>query len=511
MNDEKKENDKLQRRDFLAGLATVPVLGLFGAGLLNQILYDKKRNELFESDYKLGDLISESEDYQNDIAGDLLRIGIIGTGSRGLNILESLGFTGTGKKNNSYGDLKIRLAGVCDVYDNAAEEAIALSKYNSFVKTSNRLPQAKRYKNYQDMLSDKEVDAVIIATPDHWHSKMIIDAASAKKHIYAEKCLTRTIEEVYQIKDALSKSKIVFQYGHQNRQQLSYKVARQMIMQNILGKITLLKTHTYRNTPQGAFIRHLDQKIDPDKVDWRQWLGDTPYYPFTASRYFGWQKFFEYSGGLPAHMFSHEYDAINQVFKLGIPKSVVALGGIYYWKDDRNTPDVFQASFEYPDRELILTYDANLANTSTGEYERGAKVKEIVGNDAWMKLGFNITIFPDKNSEKYKEKIKQGLIEPDSPLLSFIPGENKNAVQAVTSASKKIYASSGLVSTYRNGKEVDVTYLHLREWFEGIRKGIVVSGTFQTAFEDAIACHMATKSYLEKRRVEWDTVDQKVI
>jgi predicted dehydrogenase len=511
MNDEKKENNKLQRRDFLTGLATIPVLGLFGAGLLNQILYNKNRDELLKSDFNLGDLISESDEYQNDTEGDLLRIGIIGTGSRGMNLLESLGFTNTRTKNKLYGNLKIQLAGVCDVYDDAAEEAIMLSKYNSFVKNSDEFPRAKRYKNYLDMLSDKEIDAVIIATPDHWHAKMIIESANAGKHIFAEKCLTRTIEEVYQIKDALKNKKIVFQYGHQNRQQLSYKVARQMIMQNILGKITLLKTHTYRNTPQGAFIRHLDQKIDPDKVDWQQWLGDTPYYPFTPSRYFGWQKFFEYSGGLPAHMFSHEYDAINQVFKLGIPKSVVAMGGIYYWKDDRNTPDVFQASFEYPDRELILTYDANLANTSTGEYERGAKVKEIVGNDAWMKLGLNITIYPDKNSEKYKEKIKQGLVEPDSPLLSFIPGENKSSVQTITSASKKLYASSGLVSTYRNGKEVDVTYLHLREWLEGIRKGIVVSGTFQTAFEDAITCHMATKSYLEKRRVEWDPVNQKVI
>lgn len=510
MNEEKKQNG-LQRRDFIAGLATLPVAGFFGVSLLNQLVFNKKQSEFLESDFNLSDMVSESEDYLHDSEGDVIRVGIIGTGSRGINILESLGFTATGKKNNSYGDLKIHLAGVCDVYDVAAENAVILSRRNSFAKSSDLLPQAKRYGNYQEMLNDKEIDAVIIATPDHWHAKMIIDAASAGKHIYAEKCLTRTIEEVYEIKEALKNRKIVFQYGHQNRQQLSYKVARQIIMQNVLGKVTLLKTHTYRNTPQGAFIRHLGEKIDPEKIDWQQWLGETPYYPFTASRYFGWQKFFEYSGGLPAHMFSHEYDAINQVFKLGIPKSVVAMGGIYFWKDDRNTPDVFQASFEYPDRELILTYDANLANTSTGEYERGAKVKEIVGNDAWMKLGLNISIYPDKNSEKYKEKIERGLIEPGSPFLSFIPGEDKSGVQTITSASKKLYASSGLVSTYRNGKEVDVTYLHLREWFEGIRKGIVVSGTFQTAFEDAITCHMATKSYIEKRRVEWDPVNQKVI
>ncbi len=511
MSEESKESKKLQRRDFLAGLATVPVIGLFGAALMHQLAHDHYRNRLIGADLTLDQLASADDDYLRDLDGDPLRLGIIGSGSRGMNILESLGFSEKDAGNRSYGDLRIRLAGVCDVYDQAAERAMAVSGFNAFSRPASPLPKARRYTRYQEMLDDKEIDAVIIATPDHWHARMIMDAAAAGKHVYAEKCLTRTIEEVIQIKQALQRCNIVFQYGHQNRQQLSFHVARKMIAQNILGKITLLKTHTYRNTTRGAFNRHLDRKIDPGQVDWQQWLGDTPFYPFSPSRYFGWQKFFEYSGGLPAHMFSHEYDAINQVFDLGIPRSVMAMGGIYYWKDDRNTPDVFQAVFEYPERELLLTYDANLANTSTGEYESGAKVKEIVGSDAWMKLGLHITVFPDKHSEKFKSRIEQGVIEPNAPLLSFIPGMKENSIQAVTSASQKMYAGSGLISTYRNGKEVDVTYLHLREWLEGIRTGKPVSGTFQTAFEDAVTCHMATLSYREKRRVDWDVVKECVL
>jgi predicted dehydrogenase len=505
MANEKKNSQKkngVKRRDFLKGLTSLPVFGGFIAAVASKQAHDQnKKNQIFE---ELGIQIpSETPNFSTSAKpGKQIRLGIIGIGNRGTSILKSMGFNEPGKTySDILTDLNVLVTGVCDVYDTAAEKAIEMSRKNRFLNESSQLPKPRRFKNYQDMLTSKDIDAVIIATPDHWHAQMVIHAAKEGKHIYCEKCLTRTIDEVYQVRDALKDNPVVFQYGHQNRQQESYNIAKQIIDKDILGNITLVKTHTNRNTPRGAWVRHLNKKIDSDKIDWKQWLGNAPETELTPSRFYGWQKFFEYSGGLPPHMFSHEYDAINQVMNLGIPTSVTATGGIYYWKDDRNTPDVMQALFEYPDRDLMLTYDATLASSSTGEYESGAKVKEILGSDAWMKLGMNIYVVPDRHSKFYKKKLEEKQMSPSVPFLSYTPG---GGIDAVTSASDQYYARQGLVYTYKGGKKVDVTYLHLKDWLDCIRNGGEPSCNINLAVEDAITCLMATKSYQEKRRVEWD-------
>ena len=505
MANEKKGNEKkngVKRRDFLKGLTAIPVFGGFVAAFMAKQAHDQaSKSDMFE---QLG-IQTETKSSpvpQSMKPGKQIRLGIIGIGNRGTSILESIGFCAPGEMyTDAHEDLNVLVTGICDVYETAAEKAIEMARENRFLNESSRLPKPRRYKNYQELLKSKDIDAVIISTPDHWHAQMVIDAAQEGKHIFCEKCLTRTIDEVYAVRDAVKESDIVFQYGHQNRQQESYNVAKQIIEKNIRGKISLVKTHTNRNTPRGAWVRHLDKKIEVDKIDWNEWLGSAPKTEITASRFFGWQKFFEYSGGLPPHMFSHEYDAINQVMNLGIPSSVIASGGIYYWKDDRNTPDVMQALFEYPDRDLMLTYDATLASSSTGEYESGAKVKEILGNDAWMKLGMNIYVVPDRHSKSYKDRLETKQMSPSVPFLSYTPG---SGIDAVTSASDQYYARQGLVYTYKGGKKVNVTYLHIKDWLTCIRDGGIPSCHIDLAVEDAITCLMATKSYREKRRVDWD-------
>jgi predicted dehydrogenase len=505
MANEKKKAPKkngVKRRDFLKSLSAIPVFGGFIAAYMTKQVHDQsKKNNMFE-ELGIQTKFDSTPALQSMKPGKQVRLGIIGIGNRGTSILESMGFAIPGETySDVHQDLNVLITGVCDVYDTAADRAIEMSRENRYSTEDSLLPKPKRYRTYQEMLKSKEIDAVIVASPDHWHARMVIDAANEGKHIYCEKCLTRTIEEVYQVRDAIKESPVVFQYGHQNRQQDSYRIARQIIEKNILGKITLVKTHTNRNTPRGAWVRHLDKKIELDKIDWKQWLGTAPETDLTASRFFGWQKFFEYSGGLPPHMFSHEYDAINQVMNLGIPTTVMATGGIYFWKDDRNTPDVMQALFTYPDKDLMLTYDATLASSSTGEYESGAKVKEILGSDAWMKLGMNIFVVPDRHSKTYEKRIEEKLMTPSSPFLSYTPG---GGIDAVTSASDQYYARQGLVYTYKGGKKVNVTYLHLRDWLNCIREGGKPSCNIDLAVEDAITCLMATKSYQEKRPITWD-------
>ena len=187
---------------------------------------------------------------------------------------------------------------------------------------------------------------------------------------------------------------------------------------------------------------------------------------------------------------------------MGIPKSVVASGGIYYWKDNREIPDVLHAVFEYPDRDLTLIYSANLASSRS----RG---RVFMGHDASMELGESLSIMADYDSTRYKKKIEEGVIDTKVPMISISPGSGN--IDAVTSATEKYYASRGLTTTNINGQQVDVTHLHIKEWIDCIRNGGVTSANIERAFEEGVACLMAHRSYLEKRAVQWDPINRKIV
>lgn len=132
-----------------------------------------------------------------------------------------------------------------------------------------------------------------------------------------------------------------------------------------------------------------------------------------------------------------------------------------------------------------------------------------MGNDASMELGSNIIVNADRDSLRYADDIKAGIIDPDSPMISFNPVAGQ--IDAVTSASEKYYASRGLTTTTVNGQIVDVTHLHIREWLNCIRNGGLPSANINMAFQEGITCIMAHKSYVEKRTTEWDEINRKII
>lgn len=132
-----------------------------------------------------------------------------------------------------------------------------------------------------------------------------------------------------------------------------------------------------------------------------------------------------------------------------------------------------------------------------------------MGHDGSMELGANLTVMADRESTRYAEKIRQGILDPSLPLFAYRPG--LKSIDTVTSASEKFYLDRGLTYTYRNGRPMDVSHLHLKEWLECIRSGDQPSCDIDKGFEVTIACHMATRSYLEQRRVEWDPVQKRIV
>ena len=518
--DSSLQNNPTSRRTILKALAGIPVLGVFGFEALRYMNYTSKKNSSVIKVLGLENLqIPVAEKSMTATNADILRIGIIGFGSRAQQLSNGLGYmhpddVAARKQNDSLAewleqeDLKVAITAICEVFDLRAEMGMATAQNEVRVGagTSKPLP-VKRYLRYQEMLADKDIDAVVIATPDHHHARITMEAINAGKHVYCEKSIALTEAELFGVYNTVKNSDRVFQLGHQITQNVVFQQAKEIIKKEILGKITLVETTTNRNSANGAWIRHVDKNGNPypgdeKTIDWMQWLGDRPVVPFSIDRYYSWVKWFDYDLGMIGQLFTHEFDAVNQLLRIGIPATATASGGIYYWKDNREIPDVLHCVFEYPNHDLTLVYSANLASSR----DRG---RVFMGHDASMELGESLSIKADYDSTRYKKHIGDGTIDTSAPMLSIQQGSGK--IDAVTSATAKYYAARGLTTTNINGRNVDVTHLHLKEWIDCIRHGGEPSANIERAFEEGVACLMAHKSYMEKRQVAWDPVNRRIV
>ena len=534
---EKKEKEIIQkhtdmdRRELLKGLATIPAIVAFFVSL-----WAKLRRDAVKKSNLLQDLVQEKQAppvVSSTGTSDHIRIGIIGYGGRGGHLVRGAGFATPGwtdlssekaRKNRldksfatfmQQEDLNVSLVGVCDLFDFRSGLGVQASK-NEVRPGGKPKETAIVYRHYTDLLSNDDIDAVIVATPDHWHSRITIDAAKAGKHVYCEKGLTRTFDEAIDVYDTVKRTGITFQLGHQNRQVEANDKAKRIIDQGLLGPINMVELTTNRNSPWGAWVWGIHPDGNERTIDWKTFQEPVPIknrIPFgeeALKRFFRWRCWFDYGTGLSGDLLSHDFDTINQLMDIGIPKYASSTGGIYFYKDGRDVPDVWNATFEYPDKDLTVLYSATLSSNNP----RGNR---IMGHDATMMMGgqsgggsiHGFIVTADDASTQYKERIENGMINTRYPMYSYAPGSKQ--IDGVTSATSKYFASKGLLYTYRDGKRVDPTHLHIKDWLEAIRRGGQPKCNIEVALHEAVSCHMATESYLQGRRIEWDPVNRKLL
>jgi predicted dehydrogenase len=530
---EEKRASTVGRRDVIKTLATVPVLGALAYGVIKTrkvAVLDKDISDVFQISNKNAVFL------QPVAEGKQIRIGLIGFGIRGKQLMRALGFAEPSyidtlieaKKKNSndtrydafleQDNLNVVITGVCDIFDvYSAAAQLTGSNINREGTNGTFGPAPKIYKTYQELIAADDVDAVVIAAPDHWHGTISAAAARAGKHVYCEKPMTWTVPETYMVRQTIKDTGVVFQLGHQGRQTASYQKAEEIISNGLLGSVNLIQVCTNRNNPNGAWVYPIIEGSNPQTIDWKQFEGDPERVKeyndymfsnkldkyvgpderskFSLERFFRWRCWWDYSTGLSGDLLTHEYDAANQIMHLGIPHSATSSGGVYFFKDGRTVPDVLQTTFEWPDRNMTMLYSATLASSRN----RG---KVFMGHDASMEVSDVLSITADRESERYAEKIKQGIIPTDKPFFTYVPGQSK--VDAVTSATELYFAQRGLLYTYINGKRYDTTHLHMREWLECIRQGKTPSCNIDQAFEEAMTAHMGTRAYLEGRTMYWD-------
>ncbi len=506
---------KWTRRDVLKGLGGIPILGaVWWAGASNSVSKNRKRAEIL----KQLNIQPSLPPTVPAVEGDPVRVGIIGFGIRGEQLCRALGYATEEWKEDmrlaaqeepnhsalkdfmAQEKLNLRLAGVCDIFDYRAEKAL-----RSFNTDDNKI---KRYRTHQEMIRSGEIDAVVIATPDHWHAPMAIDALENGLSVYIEKPMTHTVEETYRLKEAAMNSKGVLQVGHQHRQTMSFRTAQDIVQKGVIGHVSLIQTNTNRNDDNGAWNYDIHEEASPETIDWDMFLGSAPKIPFNKNHFFRWRKWWAYGSGLSGDLLTHDYDRLNCVLNMGIPNSVMASGGIYTHNDGRNVPDVLQASMEFTnfstgssqvegkEKGMTFVYSATLGNTFN-------RPTILMGHDGTMELGNRLTIWPDGESTKYADMLEAEKMSPRTPMYLYDPAAG--AADAVSSATSQYFADKGLMWTYIDGKRVDSTFLHMREWISAMRnKDVKVSCGIQEGFEEAIVAHMTGLSWKLGRRIEWD-------
>lgn len=518
---EQQDNKGFSRRDLLKGLIGIPVVGSLFAAAAAKYSSDKEVRETILSELNINAVAPPPS---GPMAGDAIRLGVIGFGIRGKQLMRALGFAdkewkesmmASAQKNKNDTRLKdfleqenlnVQIRGICDVFDTYAAMAVDTGTVEGNTP--------KRYRTYQEMVEASDIDAIVIAAPDHWHAPMAMAAARAGKHVYVEKPMTHNLSETYELYNTIKETGVVFQVGHQHRQTQSFLTAIDAINKGVLGHISLIQTNTNRNDDNGAWQYDIHEAANPQTVDWNQFLGNAPSIPWNPEHFFRWRKWWEYGTGLSGDLLTHDYDRINCLLKMGIPKTVTASGGIYTHNDGRDVPDVFQVVMEYPDffmtssqepgkvKGMTFMYSATLGN----QYDRGTI---LMGHDGTMQLGNSMTIYADPRSTRYADWVKNGMVSEDVPMYSYNP--QAKGLDGVTSATARYFADKGLLFTYRDGKRVDSTHLHMREWLSCIRNGGKPSCGIEEGFQEAIAAHMGTLSLKTGRRVEWDPMAKKIV
>jgi len=285
-------------------------------------------------------------------ANDRVNVGIIGTGGMGTVHLRA--FMSQGEE-----DKDIQVVAVSDIYTVRKQRAREIAK----------LTDKDVHHDYRDLLARNDVDAVLVAAPDHWHGQIALDALAAGKDVYLEKPMTHTIGEARLVVEATKKYGRVLQVGAHGMSAAGTTKARELIEQGEIGELLWAQATSARNSTTGEWNYRIEPEGTPQTIDWKRWLGPAPGRPFSAERYFRFRKYWDYSGGIATDLFYHSLAPIVYAMGAQFPIAVNACGGIYVQKD-REVPDTYSTTIEYPN--FYIDMSGSMANAAANRHHRTA-------------------------------------------------------------------------------------------------------------------------------------------
>ncbi|MEP7363360.1 MAG: Gfo/Idh/MocA family oxidoreductase [Acidobacteriota bacterium] len=323
-----------------------------------------------------------------------------------------VGRMGQGNLTHAMRQDSVEVVAVCDVYEPNLNKAVDMTKN-----------KAKGIKDFREILADKSIDAVCIATPDHWHAYMTVEACKAGKDVYVEKPICVTVDEGTKMVQAARKYKRVVQAGTMQRSGIHFQKAAEIVKSGDLGQITFVRTWNYGNMkPEG--IGNPADAEPPKDLNWDMWLGPAPMRAFNANRFgvdpkefshFRW--FWDYAGGMMTDWGVHLLDIVHMAFDEPMPLAITSIGTKHYIKDNRDTPDTLQVTYEYP--TFVATYENRLGNANS-MMGKGYGIL-FFGNKGTLfvdRSGYQL--FPEKGSTLTELEVKSSNNANDSHWKNFL-------------------------------------------------------------------------------------------
>ena len=320
-------------------------------------------------------LVASCESARGYAANDTIRVACLGTGGRCQTLMKSL--------VNVPG---VKIVAVCDIYEPHRESARKLADAS-----------AVSVKDYREILDRKDVDAVLIGAPDHWHVPMTVDACAAGKDVYVEKPLTHSLAEGDRVIKAKNDHKRIVQVGTQQRSMPHFQKAKELIDAGRIGRV--FKAHLTWNRNQTSRMTKGNPSLAPGAVDWKAFLGSAPDQPFDEYRYRNWRWFWDFGGGLLTDLMVHFIDVVHWFLDLDHPSMATTIGNHFAAKGVWETPDTIQCLLQYPG-EIQVYYEGTFSNA------RNRAMVEFMGTEGTLNLdrgGFRI--FPERPGGKVEELI----------------------------------------------------------------------------------------------------------
>jgi predicted dehydrogenase len=396
-------------------------------------------------------------------ANDRISLGQIGIGSRGSDLTEIVS-----RLKNTH---NVEMTAVCDLWSVNREKARAAN-----AKHYGRAPRTMQ--NLEELLALNDVDAVLISTPEHSHSPILKLTADAGKDSYVEKPMGNVLTELKAARDAVVARNLIVQVGTQHRSEPYPKAARAVVRSGALGDVGKIEIVWNYHGPRWRGREEVAQIRESD-TDWKKWLMTKPLRPFDPQLYFEFRLYKEFSSGIADQWMSHAIDLVHYFMDDHFPRSVVAHGGIFSWRDGRENPDTFQALLEYP-KGFLVSYATSFGNDAPGSTRYMGKKATLVN------IG-------GEGSPRYQVVEEKGNHEDNSEI------DKERASKFIRLPGDKGLPPLGID---------DMSTEHMEDWLHCLRTRQQPVATVHDGFAQSVACMMAAESYWTGQKVYWDATKE---
>jgi predicted dehydrogenase len=364
------------------------------------------------------------------------------------------------------------------------------------------------YVDYREILSRKDVDAVLVCVPDHWHARMAVDAMRAGKAVYCEKPMVRDVGEGPGVIAAQAETKAVFQVGSQYASSIVYDKVKDLIRRGAIGKLNAVEARYNRNSAIGAWQYTLPTDASPRTVDWDRFLGDAPKRPFDPVRFFRWRNYWDYGTAVAGDLFVHLLTGIHHATGALGPNRVASFGGQRYWKDGRDVYDVIMGLLDYPETDAHPSFTLSL-QTDFEDGGGGETLFRFVGSDGAIGVSFSeLTLTRTGITKPTAEQVLKGY----NSVRTFAKAQQKELAAKYEAEHPKEEGKSKPrePEKFVAPKRYDERYDHFVNFFKSVRAGTPAYEDATFGYRAAAPALLCNDSYRQGKVIGWDPVAMRV-